>query len=284
MMLTNRDLVAFVKAMVGQPYWYGTCVYKCTSDLLLSKANQYPSHYKSGRTPTYNSHIKAKKVCADCIGLIKGFFWTNGGEGVLDAIGTDKTFDRNYEGNGVEDRSANGFFNWCKSEGADWGEISNIPEVEGLVVHRDEHIGVYIGKGKAIEARGFAHGIVETNISERDWESWAYIPDTVLTYYNSVISEPSAPSETTYIVQKGDTLSKIAKRFGTTVAKLQEANGAILADPDRIQIGWVLTIPKQEAPSETLRDYEAIGRAVVECLDDIRNLESYENLKKVLGE
>lgn len=281
-MLTNRDLVTFVKRMVGQPYWYGTCVYKCTSDLLLSKASQYPSHYESNRTNTYKSHIKSKKVCADCIGLIKGFFWTNGGEGVFEAIGTDKTFDRVYEGNGVEDRSANGFFNWCKADGADWGLISTIPEVEGLVVHRTGHIGVYIGKGKVVEARGFAYGIVETDISERDWEAWAYIPDSVLSYYNSVISD--SPSETTYVIQKGDTLSKIAKRFGTTVAKLQEVNGTILSDPDRIQVGWVLTIPKQEAPSETLRDYEAIGRAVVNCLEDIRNLESYQELKKVLGD
>ena len=43
--LTNDRLVAFCKAMLGQPYWYGTAVYKCTNSLLTRKTKQYPSHY-----------------------------------------------------------------------------------------------------------------------------------------------------------------------------------------------------------------------------------------------
>lgn len=280
-MLTNRDLVAFCRKMVGQPYWYGTCVYKCTSDLLLRKANQYPSHYKSNRTSTYNKHISAKKVCADCAGLIKGFFWTNGGEAVIEAIGNDKAISSKYKSNNMPDRSANGLLEWCKSEGAKWGSIETIPNVEGLLLHKEGHVGVFCGNGKLIEAKGFADGIVESNLSERDFTSWSYLPDCVLSYYNSNLSENS---ESTYTVQKGDTLLKIASKFGTTVAKLQAANGVILSDPDRIQIGWVLTIPKDEAPSETVKDYESIGRAFEECLKDIRNLDSYEKLMKVLKE
>ena len=41
---TNEHFIAFCEKMIGQPYWYGTCVYKCTQSVLNSKAGQYPSH------------------------------------------------------------------------------------------------------------------------------------------------------------------------------------------------------------------------------------------------
>ncbi len=174
-MLTNHDLVAFVKGMVGQPYWYGTCVYRCTEELRQRKADQYSSHYKSNRTPTYQKHISEKKICADCVGLIKGFFWTNGGKRVLEAIGNDKSFNNSYTANGMPDRSANGLLSWCKNQGCKNGKISSIPEVAGLVVHKSGHVGVYIGNGKVVEARDYSYGIVESELSERDWTSWSYV-------------------------------------------------------------------------------------------------------------
>lgn len=45
----------------------------------------------------------------------------------------------------------------------------------------------------------------------------------------------------TYIVQSGDTLTKIAAKFGVTAQRIQNANN--LADPDRIYPGQVLVIP-----------------------------------------
>jgi lipoprotein NlpD len=49
----------------------------------------------------------------------------------------------------------------------------------------------------------------------------------------------TAPQE--YIVEAGDSLTKIAKMFGVTVASLVAANG--LADPDKIVEGQRLKIP-----------------------------------------
>ena len=50
----------------------------------------------------------------------------------------------------------------------------------------------------------------------------------------------TAPART-YTVKRGDTLSAIAIRYGTTVAALAAANN--IANPNSIQIGQVLTIP-----------------------------------------
>jgi peptidoglycan/xylan/chitin deacetylase (PgdA/CDA1 family) len=44
-----------------------------------------------------------------------------------------------------------------------------------------------------------------------------------------------------YVVQPGDTLSAIARRFGTTVAAIASTN--TLADPDEIVVGQVIFIP-----------------------------------------
>ena len=93
---TNEHFVAFCEKMVGQPYWYGSVVYKCTENLRARKAKQYPAHYGSSRTARYRDDIAKKKVCADCVGLIKGYNWTNGGQGVIESIGTDRTFSSKY--------------------------------------------------------------------------------------------------------------------------------------------------------------------------------------------
>ena len=79
---TNEHFAAFCLSMLGQPYWYGTALHKCSESLRASKARQYPSHYGSSRTSRYRDDIAKKKVCADCMGAAKGYAWTSGGQGV----------------------------------------------------------------------------------------------------------------------------------------------------------------------------------------------------------
>jgi len=52
----------------------------------------------------------------------------------------------------------------------------------------------------------------------------------------------------TYTVQPGDTLFLIARRFGTTVERLVQANN--IADPDLINAGQVLIIPEEGKTGE----------------------------------
>ena len=113
---TGEHFAAWCEKMVGQPYWYGGCVYKCTQSLLNRKAKQYPSHYTSSRMKRYKDDIAQKKVCADCIGGAKGYAWTNGGQGVLEGIGTDKGISNKSGANGCPDKGANSMFAWAKSK------------------------------------------------------------------------------------------------------------------------------------------------------------------------
>jgi hypothetical protein len=57
------------------------------------------------------------------------------------------------------------------------------------------------------------------------------------------------PTARIYVVQSGDTMSKIAKKFGLTLADLIAANADNIPDPDRLQIGDQVIIPVP-TPSE----------------------------------
>ena len=173
---TNEHFVAFMKEMVGRPYWYGTCIYKCSNSLLSRKAKQYPSHYGDSRTATYKKHIAAKEVCADCIGAAKGYAWTNGGEGVVEAIGNDNSITSKYGSNKCQDKGANSMFAYAKDKGMPWGAISTIPEIPGLAVTFSGHVGYYIGNGKVIEFKGFSCGCKETVLSAGKWTHWYMLP------------------------------------------------------------------------------------------------------------
>jgi peptidoglycan/xylan/chitin deacetylase (PgdA/CDA1 family)/LysM repeat protein len=59
------------------------------------------------------------------------------------------------------------------------------------------------------------------------------------------VGQTDAPG-TTYTVQAGDTLTAIARSWGTTVARLQAWNAerypSLVSDPDSLQTGWVLLV------------------------------------------
>lgn len=81
---------------------------------------------------------------------------------------------------------------------------------------------------------------------------------------------------TTYTVKKGDSLSKIAEKFGTTVTAIQKANSNKIKNVNDIRVGWVLKIPVSE-------DCEKIRTQFRTALKDVQNLSSVKKLKEMLG-
>ena len=200
------------------PYWYGTCVYKASTSVLTSKTNQYPSHYGSSRTSRYKQDIANKQVVADCVGGCKGYAWTGGGIGVLESIGNDQKYTSKYGSNGCPDKSASGMFEYCKKKGMDWGAISTLPEIVGLALFTDGHVGYYIGGGYAVEWRGFNYGCVKTKVKDRTWKNWAKLP--FIDYGDDTGVQPAPTAATTTYTLGSRSLKKGST--GSDVKTLQE--------------------------------------------------------------
>ena len=81
----------------------------------------------------------------------------------------------------------------------------------------------------------------------------------------SPVASPVEPSDPTFhVVQPGDTLFSIARRYGTTVDALALANG--LADPSLIYVGQRLTVP---LPPDADTDDPGWARYVVQVGDTL---------------
>lgn len=202
-MLTNLMLVAYCELVLLAKwvYWYGTCGYACTTSLFKSKKAQYPSHYTTDRDSGYKADINAGKMCADCVGLIKSFFWKGG-----DIAGKNV-----YQSHNCPDKSADGLFAMCKER----GPISTIPDIPGLVVHKAGHIGVYVGNGYTIEMRGFAYDCQKRKVQDGPWTEWGKLPASMLTYVDAPAEPQKAPELGGRTLRKGCT--------GEDVKALQEA-------------------------------------------------------------
>ncbi len=80
-------------------------------------------------------------------------------------------------------------------------------------------------------------------------------------------------------VQKGETLSGIAKKYRTTVSAIQKANSSLIKNVNIIQVGWSLTIPTS---TPSTKNYEKIGKQVEKVVQDINNLDSFKSLLAML--
>jgi len=152
---TAKGLVAYVKAQLGKPYWYGAFGQLGTKEFYEQKKRQYPKYYD-----WVYAVATAKQKVHDCVGLIKGYLWCDSPEDTTPVY------------NSAQDKSANGLRTACKTK----GEMAKMPDVPGLLVFYDNHVGVYIGGGEVVEARSRRYGVVKTKLSDRPWTSWGYCP------------------------------------------------------------------------------------------------------------
>ena len=139
----------------GWGYVWGTFGSVLTEGLFQAKLDQYPDGVGN-----YEEFIRDNwvgKRTTDCCGLIKGYGWLD-----------PETMSINYGTNGMPDLGANQmYYNASES-----GTIDTIPEIPGLAVWHDGHIGVYIGNGYVIEAMGTKYGVVKTQLEGRGWTHW----------------------------------------------------------------------------------------------------------------
>ena len=143
----------------GWGYVWGTYGNVLTESLLAYKIEQYPDGVGN-----HEDIIRANWLggrTADCVGLIKGYGWLS-----------PETMTIDYGTHGMPDIGANQMYYNAKES----GPISTIPDIPGLAVWHEGHIGVYIGNGQVVEAMGTRYGVVKTELAGRGWTHWLKVP------------------------------------------------------------------------------------------------------------
>lgn len=158
--MNNRGLVEHCIMALDEKwgYVYGTFGLVLTEALLRSKIDQYPNQVKNYE-PFIRDHWMGKRV-VDCIGLIKSYLWWNNGN-VKYSAGTDV--------------NANGMY----GRAAVKGPIETIPDIPGICVWKNLHIGIYVGKGKVVESFNTVSGVIKTPLEGEkatEWTHWLKCP------------------------------------------------------------------------------------------------------------
>lgn len=134
------------------------------------------------------------------------------------------------------------FTKWVAAWGSNNGSIpSNKPNIQGLDLWQ------YTSKGKVNGIGGYVdcNELLNPNIG-------GYIkPNTTPKPQAPIKEDPKPqveePSYFTYTIKKGDTLSGIAKKFGTTTKAIKEANPDKIKNINKIYAGDKIKIPTKEA-------------------------------------
>lgn len=201
-----KGLVEYAKAQLGRPYWYGTFGQAASKPLYTALKKDYPSYYK------WDYAGEVTKV-HDCGGLIKGYLWCDSPEDNTPVV------------NVAQELTANQMCEACTKTGA----MISLPEVPGVLVFYDNHVGVYIGNGEVIEARGHAYGVVKTKLKDRPWKMWGYCP--FVTYDETTDPEPPKEKTTTIALPvlkkgaKGDSVKAMQQILIAKGYKMMSASG-----------------------------------------------------------
>ena len=164
----NKDLACYaIQAWENNwGYVWGTYGNVLTESLLAYKIQQYPDWV--GQNAGFIRSHWLNRRCTDCVGLIKGYGWLDASTGAI-----------RYGTNGMPDYGANTMYRAAAQAGVsgrDYGPISTMPEIVGLAVHMNGHIGVYIGNGYVIEAANTSVGVIKTKLAGRGWTEWCKLP------------------------------------------------------------------------------------------------------------
>ena len=143
----------------GWGYVWGTYGSVLTESLFAYKLEQYPEGV--GNYEDFIRDVWLGGRTTDCVGLIKGYGWLD-----------PETLTIRYATNGMPDIAANQMY----YSAVESGTIDTIPEIPGLAVWHDGHIGVYIGDGWVIEAAGTKYGVIKTELKGRGWTHWLKVP------------------------------------------------------------------------------------------------------------
>lgn len=169
----NLDLVKWAQMAYDNKWGYvwGSHGNVLTANELKRLEKTFGSHV-TDKEEYIKSHWLGRRT-SDCVGLIKGYGWYDEASEII-----------KYGTNGMKDVTADGMFNAAVEK----GPISTMPDIPGIAVWHQGHIGVYIGNGYVIHAANTYDGVIKTPITSSGWTHWLKVP------YINYIEETDADS------------------------------------------------------------------------------------------
>ena len=157
----NLDLVKWAEFAYENKWGYvwGSHGQVLTEKELIRLKGVFGSHV-TDKEAYIRSHWLGRRT-SDCVGLIKGYGWYDEESGTI-----------KYGTNGMKDVTADGMF----SAATEKGTINTMPDIPGLAVWHQGHIGVYIGNGYVIHAANTYDGVIKTQITSSGWTHWLKVP------------------------------------------------------------------------------------------------------------
>lgn len=157
----NLDLVKWAQMAYDNKWGYvwGSHGNVLTANELKRLEKTFGSHV-TDKEEYIKSHWLGRRT-SDCVGLIKGYGWYDETSGTIE-----------YGANGMKDVTADGMFNAAVEK----GPISTMPDIPGIAVWHQGHIGVYIGNGYVIHAANTYDGVIKTPITSSGWTHWLKVP------------------------------------------------------------------------------------------------------------
>jgi cell wall-associated NlpC family hydrolase len=163
-MIKASDIIKWCKKHVGDGYVYGSAGQTCTEALLKECQSRLGATMGNGYYQLNGNYSKGRcgrwmgKWVCDCSSLIKI------ARKALSGVWLDV--------------SAQGTYDQCTRRGM----IGSMPLTPGCTLYmyssgkgRMAHVGMYIGGGQVVEARGVDYGIVITKLKDRAWTHWGLL-------------------------------------------------------------------------------------------------------------
>ena len=171
---SSTDLAKFCIEKIGVPYIMGTNGKVFSQPIYNDLTRRNPGGWFTvKRLPRVKAQIG--KRTTDCHGLIEWFLAELAG------------------GKWSYDTTADGAFTAAQVKGA----IGSIPELPGVCVRCPGHVGVYIGGGYVVEARGFDYGVCITALKGRPLTHWYKHPKIKYSKATLPLPSPAKVGKTT---------------------------------------------------------------------------------------
>lgn len=155
---TGEGLADYAISKLGTPYFFGSKMNVLTEKFMNQMHNQYPSTV----TASYISKAKNKgqvgKINTDCSGLIGGYRGKQIGSSQLYSTAKRRL------------------------------PISQINDFAiGTVLWKQGHVGVYIGNGECVEAKGINYGTIKSNVKDTNWQYGLTFDDMSYSYEKTIV-------------------------------------------------------------------------------------------------